>query len=50
MARMLSRAQLSQMCTRLPFSTEQVQVTGGIGPAVVAPQRAHTTVWFSAPC
>lgn len=33
------RAQASQKCTRRPFSTEQIQVSGR--PSAVAPQRPH---------
>lgn len=41
MALMLARAQSSQKYWRVPFSTEQVQVTGSSG--AVLPQRAQTT-------
>lgn len=40
-ARRFSREQTSQKYWRMPFSTEQVQVTGREPPAGV-PQRAHT--------
>lgn len=40
MERMFSRAHRSQMYSRRPFSTEQVQVTGSV--STVVPQRAQT--------
>ncbi len=42
MDRRWSRAQVSQKYSRVPFSTEQVQVTGR--PPAVVPQREHTVV------
>lgn len=47
MLRMWVRAQSSQKYTRLPFSTEQVQVRGS--PLATAPQRAHAVVVGAVP-
>lgn len=41
-----SLEQVSQMYWRTPFSTEQVQVGGGLSAR--APQRAHIRAWGSA--